>query len=261
VIALMAAARARGGQAADLAERLEQTRLELATRIEESERGKQARDAALAALQEGVLLIGPEGDVRYRNPSASRLLGEIPPSLRYLVPPDLRTLVTDAGGDGSATAEVLTTTMPARTLRAVATAIPEEGSVVLVLRDITEALTIDAVRRDFVANASHELKTPVASIQALAETMSTAADEDPASVRRFAMQLEGEAVRLSRIITDLLDLSRLEAGSGDPRSSCSIGWCSRRPPRSGNAPPGRGSRCRSRPPVRFGSGDPLAISV
>lgn len=205
----------RGGQVADLAEHLDRMRRELVTRLEGSEQGKQARDATLAALQEGVLLIGPEGDVRYSNPSASRLLGDVPSSVRYLVPPDLRILVTDAARTGTAATEVLTTTTPPRTLRAVATAIPEEGSVVLVLHDVTEALSVDAVRRDFVANASHELKTPVASIQALAETISAAADEDPASMRRFAVQLEVEAVRLSRIITDLLDLSRLEGGTAD----------------------------------------------
>src|SRR5206468_1978277 len=60
---------------------------------------------------------------------------------------------------------------------------------------------------------SHELKTPAASIQAAAETLLSAASEDPAAVPRFAAQIEREAVRLSRIVADLLDLSRLEAGS------------------------------------------------
>jgi signal transduction histidine kinase len=69
------------------------------------------------------------------------------------------------------------------------------------------------VRRDFVANASHELKTPVASIQAAAETLITVWQDDPDAVPRFAQQLDREAVRLSRIVADLLDLSRLESGS------------------------------------------------
>jgi signal transduction histidine kinase len=64
-----------------------------------------------------------------------------------------------------------------------------------------------------VANASHELKTPAATIQATAETIRTAVEDDPAVVPRFAEQLEREANRLSRIVADLLDLSRLEAGS------------------------------------------------
>ena len=83
----------------------------------------------------------------------------------------------------------------------------------LVIRDITETRRSDQVRRDFVANASHELKTPAASIQAAAETIRTAAGEDPSVIPRFASQLEREAARLSRIVSDLLDLSRLESGS------------------------------------------------
>src|SRR5206468_1470793 len=84
------------------------------------------------------------------------------------------------------------------------------GGIVLVARDVTSARLVDRVRRDFVANASHELKTPVASILALAETMQDAAAHDPAATERFAARLEQEARRLSRLVTDLLDLSRLE---------------------------------------------------
>jgi signal transduction histidine kinase len=67
------------------------------------------------------------------------------------------------------------------------------------------------MRRDFVANTSHELKTPVASIQAAAETIRDAARDDPPAAGRFAEQLHRDALRLSRIVSDLLDLSRLEA--------------------------------------------------
>jgi two-component system sensor histidine kinase SenX3 len=90
-----------------------------------------------------------------------------------------------------------------------------ENKVLLVLRDVTQARRMDAVRRDFVANASHELKTPAASIQALAETILDASAEDPASMPRFAQQLRQETDRLARIVTDLLDLSRLEGGQAE----------------------------------------------
>jgi two-component system sensor histidine kinase SenX3 len=105
-------------------------------------------------------------------------------------------------------------TVGARTVQAGAIAVPDQGRVLLTLRDVTEARAVDAVRRDFVANASHELKTPVASIRALAETIATSAGDDPRVVPRFARQLEREAVRLSRIVSDLLDLSRLEGHPG-----------------------------------------------
>jgi signal transduction histidine kinase len=64
-----------------------------------------------------------------------------------------------------------------------------------------------------VENASHEMKTPAATIQATAETLRQAAEDDPGAVPRFAVQLEREAVRLSRLVADLLDLSRIETGS------------------------------------------------
>ena len=86
----------------------------------------------------------------------------------------------------------------------------DDGSVLVVVTDVTESRRIDAIRRDFVANASHELKTPAASIQAAAETLRDAAADDPEAVARFAAQLERDALRLSRIVMDLLDLSRLE---------------------------------------------------
>jgi two-component system sensor histidine kinase SenX3 len=85
--------------------------------------------------------------------------------------------------------------------------------VVLVARDETADRRLDQIRRDFVANASHELKTPVASIQALAETLAEAAGSDPEASRRFLARLEQEATRLSSLVNDLLDLSRLE---GEP---------------------------------------------
>jgi signal transduction histidine kinase len=104
-----------------------------------------------------------------------------------------------------------------RTIGATLAPVPGDGHVLLVLRDVTRTKMIDSVRRDFVANASHELKTPAASIQALAETIASAARNDPGSVPRFAVQLERESMRLARVISDLLDLSRLEGETG-PRS-------------------------------------------
>jgi two-component system sensor histidine kinase SenX3 len=87
--------------------------------------------------------------------------------------------------------------------------------VVVVARDRTAERQVERVRRDFVANASHELKTPVASIQALAETLHHAAADDPTAQERFLQRLEQEAVRLARLVGDLLDLSRLEGGLGE----------------------------------------------
>ena len=99
-----------------------------------------------------------------------------------------------------------------------ATALPAEppGTVVVVLRDVTRARSVERLRRDFVTNASHELKTPVASILALSDTLRTAAGDDPEAVARFLSRLEQEAERLAALVGDLLELSRLEAAQPEP---------------------------------------------
>jgi len=80
----------------------------------------------------------------------------------------------------------------------------------LVARDITEQERIEQMRQDFVANTSHELKTPVASVSLLAEAIESAAD-DPAQVREFAVRLQAEATRLARLTARIMNLSRLQA--------------------------------------------------
>lgn len=89
------------------------------------------------------------------------------------------------------------------------------GRVVLLLEDLTEARRVEAVRRDFVASVSHELKTPVGGLVLLAEAISEAAD-DPVATRRFAERMTHEAGRLSQLVLDLLDLSRLQGGEPLP---------------------------------------------
>lgn len=100
---------------------------------------------------------------------------------------------------------------PARTQVSVrAVPIGDRGEVVVYLRDMTEEQRTHQIRRQFVVNASHELKTPVAGLQALAEAVGQAIDDDPETAKNFTKRLIGEAERMSRLIQDLLDLSRLE---------------------------------------------------
>ncbi len=82
--------------------------------------------------------------------------------------------------------------------------------VLLVLRDITEKERVEQMRRDFVANTSHELKTPVGAVSLLAEAIESAAD-DPDQVRAFAARLTGEAARLGRLTSRIMNLSRLQS--------------------------------------------------
>jgi len=196
---------------ASLARAIDLMRELVSSRIGELDGDRVARDAVLSSLQEGVLLLDADGSILYQNDRSTELLGAQVAGTGALTPPHVRDVVARETGEHGAPVDV-PWGPPGRSLRATSTALPE-GRVLLVLRDVTDARRMDAVRRDFVANASHELKTPAASIRALAETLVEAAESDLVAVPRFAMQLELEAVRLSRVVSDLLDLSRLEVGT------------------------------------------------
>ena len=86
----------------------------------------------------------------------------------------------------------------------------------VVLNDVTRLKRLEAVRRDFVANVSHELKTPVTSIKGFAETLEDGALDDPEAARRFVRIIAGQADRLNSIIEDLLALSTLEQSQDSP---------------------------------------------
>jgi two-component system sensor histidine kinase SenX3 len=89
------------------------------------------------------------------------------------------------------------------------------GLVLLLAEDQTERRRVEEVRRDFVANTSHELKTPVGALALLAETVEDAAD-DPEAVRRFAGRMRQEAARLTNLVQDLITLSRIQAAEPIP---------------------------------------------
>jgi two-component system phosphate regulon sensor histidine kinase PhoR len=194
----------------ELAESLNLMAADLGARIEEARRERRTLETILAAMEEGVVLFDGEQTVRYANAAAGRLLGAEPALLRSMAPHPFQRLVADAreGLDSEGEVEV---GLPARVIRASAIPIASRGEVLLVLRDVTAARRVEAMRRDFVANASHELKTPAASIQASAETLERALADDPEAAVRFAGRLRHDAERLARILSDLLDLSRLES--------------------------------------------------
>jgi signal transduction histidine kinase len=173
---------------------------------------RRVRDLTLSTMQEGLLLIGSDAHVAFANDAIGRHLPSMPATLDAVLPFSLRTAIEDSRARGESSSVLVETGVPTRWLRSTITP-AADGATLVVVRDVTEQRQLDSVRRDFVANASHELKTPAASIQAAAETLRQVVEDDPDAVPRFATQLEREAIRLSRIVADLLDLSRLESGS------------------------------------------------
>jgi signal transduction histidine kinase len=178
----------------------------------ETQEERKVHGIVLSAMRDGIVLIDPDGAVAFANEALSRHVGHTPTSIDTLLPLSLREGVLAARRSGGPASVLIETGAPSRWLRAtISPAI--DGHLLVVVQDVTEHRRLEAVRRDFVENASHELKTPAATIQATAETLRSVAEHDPGAVPRFAAQLEREALRMSRLVSDLLDLSRLEAGS------------------------------------------------
>lgn len=100
-----------------------------------------------------------------------------------------------------------------RELKVTATPLTEDGLILVLISDESEARRIDAVRRDFVANVSHELKTPIGALGLLSEAI-LGAKNQPEEVVRFATKMQSEAKRLADLVQEIIDLSRLQ--SSDP---------------------------------------------
>ena len=164
----------------------------------------------LEELPSAVVLL-EDGRLVYTNRAATELFGITPDAsgteFASFGPAALVSAVEEAGVIGRPIDMELE--RGHRILAARASAL-DPSQVVLVVRDITGVRRLDAVRRDFVINASHELKTPVAGIQALAESLNLALRHDPNRARRMVSRIEHEAARLARLVRDLLDLARLE---------------------------------------------------
>ncbi len=191
------------------AERADATRVEQLARAREE---REIRDLVLSTMEDGIFLIGQDGAVVFSNGAVGRLLPAAPASVDTVLPLALRAAIEGSREGGEPTSVLVETGVPPRWLRGTVTP-AADGATLVVVEDVTRQRRLESVRRDFVANASHELKTPAATIQVTAETLLRAMKEDPEAVPHFASQLEREAVRLSRIVADLLDLSRLESGS------------------------------------------------
>jgi two-component system, OmpR family, phosphate regulon sensor histidine kinase PhoR len=163
-------------------------------------------------LTHGVIAIDGEHKIEMLNDAARKMLGVQSslvgePLLEFVRVPELHALVERTD---DASAEVQLPNGPRALVRAART-FGREGRVLL-LEDVTNVRKLETVRRDFVANVSHELRTPVAVIRANAETLLAGAKDDPQMSAKLIDGLHRNAERLARILADLLDLSRLDAG-------------------------------------------------
>jgi two-component system, OmpR family, phosphate regulon sensor histidine kinase PhoR len=204
------------GEVGDLAAALQRMTEQLSSRLS----ALQAEDALLSAvidsLDEGIVAVSARGSVVRLNESARRLLdlrANVPFSTD-LLPLDRQVRDAVRGAMSGAAAGPLEIGVGDRTLLVVARPLPDGGAVVAV-QDLTTRRRLETIRRDFVANVSHELKTPLTVIAGFAETLRDR--ELPTDNReRFLDTIEANTRRMQRIVDDLLDLSRYESGSWRP---------------------------------------------
>jgi len=215
---------------ASVAESLNQMAAELDDRLRTLTHERNEREAVLSSMVEGVVAVDTDERVIAVNAAAAALLDTEPAAAEgrmiqeVVRNPDLQRVValTLDGQRPVETDIVLRVGAEDRDLQANGTLLhgvsgddPAVGAVV-VLNDVTRLKRLEAVRRDFVANVSHELKTPVTSIKGFAETLADGALEDPETARRFVGIISGQADRLNSIIEDLLSLSTLEQSTDSP---------------------------------------------
>src|SRR6266571_6498144 len=197
----------------------------LRDRLEELTEDRDRAGQILDALDDGILLLDGAGRLLVTNPTARAWFG-LPEDLRPGLPlrrvigvAQIAELAEEATAKRAPVTGTITVVLPEhRTLVLRAFPLADRGPTgrtVVTLSDITQRRRLEVLRRDFVANASHELKTPVAALRALAESLESAIGDDPPQARRFAARVGREAERLEALVRDLLDLSRVEGRTLD----------------------------------------------
>ncbi|HET9293321.1 MAG TPA: ATP-binding protein [Gemmatimonadales bacterium] len=191
---------------------------QLADRFDALRHGQAESAALVEAMVEGVLAADGKGRILTANSAARRLLGYRPEEAL----PDLQELFRVKGARDVVSQVTQGVVVEGRELELdgrmlLVSARPlNSGGAVLVLHDVTDVRRLEAVRRDFVANVSHELKTPLTSIAGYAETLVSDRPDEVTS-GRFLEIILGNARRMQHLVDDLLDLSRIESGRWQPR--------------------------------------------
>ena len=199
-----------GGGAEGRLDRLEHAATQAVSRVSAAQVRVGRLEGALASVSLGVVVCDERGEIVYCNEQAAPFVGArhsdflaeraVLELIRGVVNGEAQTRTLDLYGP------------PRRTLNVVAVPLDDGWRSIggaVVIEDVSERRRVDAMRRDFVANISHELKTPIGALGLLAETL--LAEDDPDISRRLAERMQTEAFRVGRTIDDLLALSRIES--------------------------------------------------
>lgn len=180
----------------------------------DSERARLA--TVLDQMTDGVLIADAQGLIQFANPAAGRLFQTPNPLNRSIAEVVRNHQLVEAWRRCQQTRQMQSESVevPTRHQYLQLVVIPDQhasGSLLLV-QDLTRLRRLETVRRDFVSNLSHELRTPIASLKALAETLQEGALDDPPAARQFIGQIQTEVDALNQMVTELLELSKIESG-------------------------------------------------
>jgi len=191
----------------------------LSDKINDLESERATLEAVLQKMTDGVLIVDTQGDVQLINPAAEKMFSLSRSSaikkplielIRHHQPVEMWQRCRDSGITQRVEFEVGNRL----SLQGIATSLSPaiSGSTLLLFQDMTRQRQIETMRRDFISNVSHELRTPLAALKALTETLQSGALEDPPAAHRFLEQMETEVDSLSLMVSELLELSRIESG-------------------------------------------------
>jgi len=196
----------------------------LKTTVDAMSAEKNKLDGILANMADGIIMTDAGGDIVLANRAAGRLLGfkeensAHKPAIEAVHEHEIDIILKQCLNTGKEQAIQFESGITRRFLRAIAVPLRNQGRLngaLIILQDLTELRSLQTMRRDLVGNISHELRTPIAGIKAMAETLLNGAIDDKEAARDFLSRIESEADRLTHMVAELTQLSRIETGQAE----------------------------------------------
>ncbi|MEN8615289.1 ATP-binding protein [Dehalogenimonas sp. THU2] len=205
------------GELADLKHAFNEMSKSVGDRLKAITAERNRMDLVLAHVADAIFMINKHGEITHHNEAAVKMfnLGPKPNGRSFMEAVrnhELDDLLKKCLADGKRQDGTVDIRASRRHFGVTVTPLKNEPGAVMVVRDLTELKRLEKVRRDFVANISHELRTPVASLKLLAETLKDGALADPAVSADFLNRIAIEADKMGQLVEELGELSRIESG-------------------------------------------------